>query len=57
MKEYKIISQGFNLLKNTDVEFEKKLNGYAREGWSVVTSAYNHNNSGLKVILERDKNR
>ena len=57
MKEYKIISQGFNLLKNTDAEFEKVLNNHAREGWRVATSAYNHNSSALKVILERDKNR
>mgnify|MGYP000087988756 CR=1 FL=1 len=57
MKEYKVISQGVKLFKNGDAEFEKELNKHAREGWSVVTSAYNQNNAALKIILERDKNR
>ncbi len=57
MKEYKVISQGIKFFKNGDAEFEKELNKQAREGWSVVTSVFNQNQSALKVILERDKNR
>lgn len=57
MKEYKILKQKVNLLKNTDEKFEGQLNLLAREGWRVVTAVTDQVNMGLKVILERDKNR
>ena len=57
MKEYKILKQKVNLLKNTDESFEDQLNLLAREGWRVVTAVTDQGNMGLKVILERDKNR
>ncbi len=57
MKEYKIIRQKGNLLKNTDNEFEDELNKLAREGWHVINSVCMANSYALKVILERDKNR
>lgn len=57
MKEYKIIKQKANLLKNTDEAFENQLNTLAREGWRVVSAVTDQGNIGLKVVLERDKNR
>ena len=57
MKEYKILKQKVNLLKNTDESFEDQLNLLAREGWRVLTAVTDQGNMGLKVILERDKNR
>ncbi|WP_339716252.1 DUF4177 domain-containing protein [uncultured Kriegella sp.] len=57
MKEYKILKQKVNLLKNTDEKFETQLNLLAREGWRVITAVTDQGNMGLKVILERDKNR
>ncbi|MCJ7467916.1 MAG: DUF4177 domain-containing protein, partial [Maribacter sp.] len=55
MKEYKIIRQKGRFFQNSDLEFEKDLNQYAREGWSVVNTVFNHRTHSLKVILERDK--
>tara|TARA_R110002051_G_scaffold157113_1_gene228700 strand:- start:8838 stop:9008 length:171 start_codon:yes stop_codon:yes gene_type:complete len=55
MKEYKIISQKGKLFKNSDAEFEKELNEYARQGWIVVNSIFNPNTYSMKVILERSK--
>ncbi len=56
MKEYKIIRQKTNLLKNNDAEFEKELNGHAREGWCVLNTVFSDTGYALKVILERDIN-
>jgi len=57
MKEYKIVRQKSNLLKNTDSEFEDELNKLAREGWRVINSVCMADGYALKVILEKDKNR
>ena len=57
MKEYKIIKQKVNLLKNTDTEFEKQLNTLAREGWRVISATCLSHSDILKAVLERDKNR
>lgn len=56
MKEYKIIKQKTKLLGNSDGDFEKELNEYARKGWVVKNSVFSDNSYALKVILERDKN-
>lgn len=57
MKEYKIIKQKSNLLKNTDSEFEDQMNKLAREGWRVVSATCLSHTEILKAVLERDKNR
>lgn len=57
MKEYKIIRQKTNLLKNTDSDFENELNNFAREGWRVIGTVCLSHTEVLKVVLERDKNR
>ena len=57
MKEYKIIRQKISLLKDTDMQFEKELNTFAHQGWQVVSAVTGPDNMGLKVVLERDKNR
>lgn len=57
MKEYKIVKQRGHLLKNTDKKFEDELNTLAQEGWRVVSAVTDQGNIGLKVVLERDKNR
>ncbi|MEO1012834.1 MAG: DUF4177 domain-containing protein [Bacteroidota bacterium] len=54
MREYKIIRQKTNLLKNNDTSFEKELNEYALKGWRVLNTVFNHNTSSLKLLLERD---
>ncbi|ETN96970.1 DUF4177 domain-containing protein [Zhouia amylolytica] len=56
MKEYKILKQKSNLFTNTDKNFEAELNGYARDGWRVVTTVFSDKNFAIKAILERDKN-
>ena len=55
MKEYKIIKQKINLLKNNDNLFEKELNDYAKQGWPVLDTVFSDANYALKVILERDR--
>ncbi len=57
MKEYKIVRQKSNLLKNNDREFEDELNKLAREGWWVINSVCMADSYALKVVLEKDKNR
>lgn len=57
MKEYKIIKQKGGFLSNTDSEFEDELNKLAREGWQVISAVHLPDRNGLKVILEKDKNR
>ena len=51
------IKQKANLLKNTDQQFNDKLNNFAREGWRVISTNHMPESYALKVVLERDKNR
>ncbi len=54
MKEYKIIKKGF---WEKDLDFETKLNEYARDGWQIISAISNGHGDFSKVILERNKNR
>ncbi len=56
MKEYKIIKQKSKLFGDSDAEFEKQLNDYARQGWIVKSAYIPSHSTAVKVILERAKN-